>query len=94
LSHFIGRRSVWLLLTLLHFYRVILQRTTDLTFANFCTTQGGLTSFVGSMKLCKRWTKDGKWETSAEGKLKEHKDTPGSGMGVVAVGSANPRAGF
>jgi NAD+ synthase (glutamine-hydrolysing) len=38
--------------------------------------------------------KDGKWETSANEKLREHKDTQGNGVGVVAVGSANPRAQF
>lgn len=54
---FIGIRSEMLLLILLHFYRVILLRTTDLTFANFCTTQGGLTSFGGSMSSYKKWIK-------------------------------------
>jgi hypothetical protein len=38
--------------------------------------------------------KDGKWEISADEKLREHKDTQGNGVGVVVVGSANPRARF
>ncbi|KAK3126853.1 hypothetical protein QOZ80_7AG0563980 [Eleusine coracana subsp. coracana] len=42
--------------------------------------------------LVQEMDKDGKWETSIEGR--EKKDTQGSGMGVVAVGSANPSAGF
>lgn len=38
--------------------------------------------------------KDGKWETSAERKLRGQTGVQGSGMGVVAAGSANPSAGF
>jgi NAD+ synthase (glutamine-hydrolysing) len=45
-------------------------------------------------ELVQEMDRDVKWETSAEGKLGEHNDTQGSGMGVVAVGSSNPRAGF
>uniref|UniRef100_A0A0A9DHG4 Uncharacterized protein n=1 Tax=Arundo donax TaxID=35708 RepID=A0A0A9DHG4_ARUDO len=45
-------------------------------------------------ELVHEMDKDGKWETSAEGQLREHKDTQGTGMGVAAVGSANPSAGL
>ncbi|KAK3124944.1 hypothetical protein QOZ80_7BG0597310 [Eleusine coracana subsp. coracana] len=43
-------------------------------------------------ELVQEMDKDGNWGTSVEGR--ENKDTQGSGMGVVAVGSANPKAGF
>jgi NAD+ synthase (glutamine-hydrolysing) len=40
--------------------------------------------------------KDGKWVNSTEGELRRRKgvrSAEGGGMGVVAVGSANPSAG-
>jgi NAD+ synthase (glutamine-hydrolysing) len=45
-------------------------------------------------ELVQEMDKDGKWETSAEGKLRGQTGAQGSGMGVVAAGSANPSAGF
>ena len=45
-------------------------------------------------RLVQEMDKDGKWETPTEGQLAMQTGTQGSGMGVVAAGSANPSAGF
>ncbi|KAG8100077.1 hypothetical protein GUJ93_ZPchr0013g34787 [Zizania palustris] len=48
-------------------------------------------------ELVQEMDEDSKWENSAERQLSEHRDVGsahGSGMGVVAVGSANPNVGF
>ncbi|CAN6180172.1 unnamed protein product [Urochloa humidicola] len=45
-------------------------------------------------ELVQEMDKDGKWETPAEGQLAAQTSAQGSGMGVVAAGSANPSAGF